>query len=617
MGIWTVVDQYFWSWYVRVDLQHLVEFGKIFFELPTHWKTPLWFPLPGGKLIGGLMFINLLAAHFVQFLNLVVSVSKEVGRRSPWSAILMQMLKKTGIYILHGGLLLLFVGEYITREFQVEQQMHIREGGSADFAIDTRNHELAFLRTVDPTTSRVTVVPSTKLRAARDRIVHDELPVDIEVVRYMVNSDLVDPTGENPATAGAGRTAMAIDLPEVSGVDVTSKMDVPSAYVRLFNRGTGETLGTYLVTLFFDRPQKITVDGTEYEIQLRNTRYYKPFTLHLIDFRFDRYLGTGTAKNYSSAVRLVDSEMNQDRELTISMNEPLRHRGETFYQSSFFPDEKGTILSVVRNPGWMLPYIACALVTLGMLIHFGIYLTQFLVRMLRGRLGTVAGLRQCRPAAAIPLRTLRYPRDHGRARRPRRAPRRAPALQRQDEPPRGRPAARRRGRTRQAARHHRSRRSPPDHACGAVHRRQQEEAPGAQLVLRRRLRHPDRSGPGRRLQDLPHRERPGPRPAEAQATRGAPLLRQRDEGPLRRVRRRRQEGPRPRTGRQEGPRPLRGQDPRTAQAPRDLHGSLAGARPDAPAARRRPRMAHLRPRLARRPSRMPASAFARSLANSD
>src|SRR4051794_32537950 len=53
-GIWTVVDRYFWSWVAPIDVQPIVEFGKIFLGLPKHWQVPSWakFPYPGGKLLG-------------------------------------------------------------------------------------------------------------------------------------------------------------------------------------------------------------------------------------------------------------------------------------------------------------------------------------------------------------------------------------------------------------------------------------------------------------------------------------------------------------------------------------------------------------------------------------
>jgi hypothetical protein len=34
----------------------------------------------------------------------------------------------------------------------------------------------------------------------------------------------------------------------------------------------------------------------------------------------------------------------------------------------------------VRNPGWLLPYVSCGIVGLGMLLHFGLTLTRFVNR---------------------------------------------------------------------------------------------------------------------------------------------------------------------------------------------------------------------------------------------
>jgi hypothetical protein len=60
------------------------------------------------------------------------------------------------------------------------------------------------------------------------------------------------------------------------------------------------------------------------------------------------------------------------------MNQPLRYAGKAFYQASFGKNDTLSILQVVENPGWLLPYISCVLVTVGLLIHFGIALTRWL-----------------------------------------------------------------------------------------------------------------------------------------------------------------------------------------------------------------------------------------------
>jgi hypothetical protein len=63
------------------------------------------------------------------------------------------------------------------------------------------------------------------------------------------------------------------------------------------------------------------------------------------------------------------------------MNEPLRYDGKTFFQSSFdAEDEKGTVLQVVDNPGWLTPYFACVMVAAGMIWQFMTHLIGFAAR---------------------------------------------------------------------------------------------------------------------------------------------------------------------------------------------------------------------------------------------
>ena len=94
-------------------------------------------------------------------------------------------------------------------------------------------------------------------------------------------------------------------------------------------------------------------------------------------------MGTDIPKNFSSTIRLVDPEQGIDREVKIWMNHPLRYRGDTYYQASFSQDEKGTVLQVVKNPSWLIPYISCVVVTLGLLLQFGMGLKRSLKRRKR------------------------------------------------------------------------------------------------------------------------------------------------------------------------------------------------------------------------------------------
>ena len=128
------------------------------------------------------------------------------------------------------------------------------------------------------------------------------------------------------------------------------------------------------------RHQGVLIDGRRYDMDLRFARTYKPYSIELIDFSHDKYVGTEKPKNFSSLVRLVDEDKGVDRVVKIWMNNPLRYAGETFYQSSFEPGKNLTILQVVRNDGWMIPYLACMLVWVGMAMHMGTNLVGFLRR---------------------------------------------------------------------------------------------------------------------------------------------------------------------------------------------------------------------------------------------
>ncbi len=94
-----------------------------------------------------------------------------------------------------------------------------------------------------------------------------------------------------------------------------------------------------------------------------------PFTLQLSDFVRETYPGTETPSRYYSDVTV--QENGQSFPTRIDMNEPLRMNGYTFYQSSFLDvgEHQATVLQVVRNQGRLFPYVSCALIGLGLLLH--------------------------------------------------------------------------------------------------------------------------------------------------------------------------------------------------------------------------------------------------------
>ena len=107
-----------------------------------------------------------------------------------------------------------------------------------------------------------------------------------------------------------------------------------------------------------------------YVLTYRNQTRPLGFNLQLIHFKVTNYQGGNKAKSYESLVKMEDGS-----QALISMNEPLKYRGWTFYQSSFIePEKKGeayvSVLSVNRDPGRFLKYIGSALIVLGVMLLF-------------------------------------------------------------------------------------------------------------------------------------------------------------------------------------------------------------------------------------------------------
>ncbi|MBE8724786.1 cytochrome c biogenesis protein CcsA [Flavobacterium hungaricum] len=89
----------------------------------------------------------------------------------------------------------------------------------------------------------------------------------------------------------------------------------------------------------------VKIGNLEYSLFYGSKAYVLPFKVRLNDFIADKY--PGTEKSYSafkSKVTVQDSTETFDAD--IFMNHVLDYKGYRFFQSSFDPDEKGTVLSV-------------------------------------------------------------------------------------------------------------------------------------------------------------------------------------------------------------------------------------------------------------------------------
>jgi ABC-type transport system involved in cytochrome c biogenesis permease subunit len=314
-----------------------------------------------------------------------------------------------GNVLIHLGVGLLMLGQFAFGDRQIEERMALVEGQTTNMALRTDETELAVLEAgADDASDRVTVISGRlmKARAAGEPIRVDGLPFDIEVLSYFPNSTVVrvGPVAPNPATQGLGKSWLASAKPPEGGA--SSRPNIASAYVRLVDRQTGTDLGTFLASQFLndqaqifmgagaDEVDTVEVAGAPYRLQLRYRREYKPYTITLTDVRRINYGASDTPRDYSSYVTFTDPASKATQDGRIWMNNPVRYRGETFYQSQYTPVDlpdgtrtEMTGLQVVENAGWLIPYVACVLALWGMLAHFGGTFLRFADRYDRGLAG--------------------------------------------------------------------------------------------------------------------------------------------------------------------------------------------------------------------------------------
>jgi hypothetical protein len=314
------------------------------------WKIPIF---PGGLTVGGLWFINLLAAFIVRF---------------RWDK------KSIGILISHAGIILLLIGQFLSQALARERQMPVDVGETRSYSEDFRDSEIVLLRSVDEKTDEVTSIPYS-IFTHNHVIALPGKSISLAILKWMPNAQLgmADPNAPAIATQGIGARVQVQEMPPVTTDDENNQV---TAYVEVLD--AGQSLGIWLLSSGLGAPQSFISGGQEYRIYLRPRRYYHPFAITLKEFKHDVYLGTDIPKNFSSLLHIDEPSKGVSRDTLVYMNHPLRYEGLTFYQASFAKGDQQSIFQVVQNPAWLIPYMSCALIIFGMALQFGFHLLGFL-----------------------------------------------------------------------------------------------------------------------------------------------------------------------------------------------------------------------------------------------
>ena len=116
-------------------------------------------------------------------------------------------------------------------------------------------------------------------------------------------------------------------------------------------------------------PYAFKLNDLEFTLSYGSRMYELPFEIKLNDFIAEKFPGTeNNYKSYESKVTVIDEEKKKTFDARIFMNNVLDYRGYRFFQASFDPDEKGTILSVNKDAwGTGITYLGYFLLYIGLM----------------------------------------------------------------------------------------------------------------------------------------------------------------------------------------------------------------------------------------------------------
>ncbi len=302
-------------------------------------------PFPGGYTLMTVFFVNLLA-KFLMF--------------SEWQ------WRKAGVIITHFGAILLLVGGGFTALTQNETYLVVAEGETTNLTEDYHQRELQIFKD----DALVFKLPHQQLKAGLN-VADPALPFTLTLDKYCYSCDI----SRRPESQQEGWTSPGRFMQLNEGAFKTSDEENLTGIEFTVN-GLKQKDNRYVTFDKFPKPPVIEMGGAAYKIMVGRATTPLPFSLTLNKFTRTLHPGTTMASAFQSDITVEDQ--GQKWPASISMNEPLRYKGYTLYQSSFdLSGEKPfTVLHVVRNRGRIFPYAASLIMALGLILHLVIRIRQ-------------------------------------------------------------------------------------------------------------------------------------------------------------------------------------------------------------------------------------------------
>ena len=343
-GLYLVQQRYYSadSWFVSPDLDFI----------PKIKGNSICPPLPSAYLVSIVLFINLTVGGLIRI-------------RKDW--------KRWGVILAHFSMVGLLVAGFVAHHYSREGLMMIYEGETSDYAQSYTEYSIEVASYKNGVKQAPYVIPASELMNLEkdDSLTAYIEPLDltINVTDWLPNADLFASNKEN--------VPHVVKAKELNPIAEANQVACKISLSGLIDRNDSLQLHSQLFE------EKIAVSENEMiGIQIIKEVWKMPFNIQLDSSIGEYHPNTSRPKYFESKVTKFNQDSIQDSAYTIKMNEPLRHGGYTLFQAKWIGDthRPQSGFAVVNNPADQWPKYCLYLATIGLTAHFGMQLTQFLLK---------------------------------------------------------------------------------------------------------------------------------------------------------------------------------------------------------------------------------------------
>jgi hypothetical protein len=304
-------------------------------------------PLPGGMLVMGVLFVNLMGSFLVHY---------QAGWRMP------------GLMLIHIGLIMMLLGGFFTKITGIEATVSLYEGYGSNLAASRTEWEISFADD-QQWVQRYQAVDLSDLRKGKKFQFRDS-EIRFEVMEVYAHAEGI--TADSLATPPAKVPDSTVGNVAIQPLPKLKTPEDHFPAIRLKVEGA-KGVEQIILTPRDQQAFGLELEGGEARfVVLRRKRYELPLFMELNDFRRSYYPGSQMAKDYRSLITVHFGE-DISRDVVIKMNEPFRINGWTFYQQSFAvrdDNSEMSVFAVTRNFGRLVPYWATGITSVGLAMHF-------------------------------------------------------------------------------------------------------------------------------------------------------------------------------------------------------------------------------------------------------